>query len=135
MSKKSQNIKQFNKSRLLDLADRAQADILDSKLSAIGESRQDIAPASGERSKAVVQRDIMQELRKCRAEHEKLRKNLEESLKIIESRNKMLSKALDTIQQNGLTIPSGAKKFKRSLKRKSMNNKRRKNMTKRRRRR
>tara|TARA_B100000902_G_scaffold389591_1_gene436997 strand:- start:21 stop:467 length:447 start_codon:yes stop_codon:yes gene_type:complete len=107
------NTKAVLNQHLLQMADDTEAAILSSRLDAISESRQDIAPAAGERSTAVVQRDVMQELRRCRAEHEKLRRDLATSLDVIDKRNGMLSAALDTIQQNGLTIPTGAKKFKK----------------------
>ena len=108
-----QNTKNFKKAHLLQMADDTESAYLLAKLDEKTRIREDIAPAAGERTSAAVQRDVMQELRKCRAEHEKLRRDLATSLDVIEKRNGMLSAALDTIQQNGLTIPTGAKKFKK----------------------
>jgi len=116
VERKKKNTKAVLNQHLIGMADNAAADILSSKLSAISESRQDLAPAMGERSKAVLKRDVMQELRKCRAEHENLRRDLASSLDVIEKRNHMLTRALDTIQQNGLTIPKGSKKLQKSMK-------------------
>ena len=134
---KMENIRKVKKELLLQKADRAAADILDSKLTAIQEgSRRDIAPAAGEMTSVMRQRDALQELSKCREEFAKLRE-------LVESRSSMLSTALDVIEQNGLTIPTGAKKFKKTKKKKSMKKpmkkpkskgKTRRNMSKRRRR-
>jgi len=111
---KMENIRKVKKELLLQKADRAAADILDSKLTAIQEgSRRDIAPAAGEMTSVMRQRDALQELSKCREEFAKLRE-------LVESRSSMLSTALDVIEQNGLTIPTGAKKFKKTKKKKSM---------------
>ena len=114
--RKKKNTKAVLNQHLIGMADNAAADILSSRLSAISESRQDVAPAAGEKSIAVVQRDVMQELRKCRAEHVQLTKDLTASTEKAHSHHRMLTAALDTIQQNGLTISRGSKKLQKSMK-------------------
>ena len=133
---KMKNIKKVRKQLLDEQADSILPDVLDSRLSAIQEgSRRDIAPAAGEMTSVMRQRDAIQELSKCREEFAKLRE-------LVESRSSMLSSALDVIEQNGLTIPTGAKKFKKtkkkkpkkSMRRPKSRGKTRRNMSKRRRR-
>ena len=107
------NTKKVRKQLLDEQADSILPAVLDSRLSAIEQgSRRDIAPAAGERTSAMRQRDALEELSRCRAEFAQLRE-------LVESRSSMLSSALDVIEQNGLTIPTGAKKFKKSIKKKS----------------
>lgn len=131
---KMRNIRKVKKELLLQKADRAAEDILDSKLSGLEQSRRrDIASAAGEMTSVMKQRGALQELSKCRAENAQL-KNL------LESRSRMLSTALDVIEQNGIRIPAGAKKFKKTMKKKKSmirpksRGKTRRNMSKRRRR-
>jgi len=113
-AQKMKNIKKVRKQLLDQRDDSIMPDVLDSRLSSIGEGRRrDIAPAAGEMTSTMRQRDALHELSRCRAEFTQLRK-------LIESRSNMLSSALDVIEQNGLTIPTGAKKFKKSIKNKSM---------------
>ena len=107
------NTKKVKQQLLNEQADSILPDVLDTRLSAIGEGRRrDIVPAAGEKTSSMRQRDVLQELSRCRAEFAQLRE-------LIEKRSNMLSSALDVIEQNGLTIPTGAKKFKKSIKKKS----------------
>ena len=131
---KMRNMRKVKKELLLQKADRAAADILDSKLTAIQEgSRRDIAPAAGEMTSVMRQRDALQELSKCRAENAQL-KNL------LEKRSRMLSTSITVMEQNGIRIPAGAKKFKKTMKKKKSmkkpksRGKTRRNMSRRRRR-
>ena len=59
------------------------------------------------------QRDLLKELSKCRAEFAQLKSQFD-------SRSKMLSTAISVMEQNGIRIPAGAKKFKKTKKKKSM---------------
>ena len=135
-AQKMKNIKKVKQQLLNEQADSILPDVLNDRLHAIQEgSRRDIAPAAGEMTSVMRQRDALQELSKCREEFAKLRE-------LVESRSSMLSSALDVIEQNGLTIPTGAKKFnktkkkkpKKSMKRSKSRGKTRRNMSKRRRR-
>ena len=104
------NTKKVKQQLLNEQADSILPAVLDTRLSAIGEGRRrDIVPAAGEMTSVMRQRDAVQELSKCRAEFAQLRE-------LIEKRSNMLSSALNVIEQNGLTIPTGAKKFKRTMK-------------------
>ena len=136
-AQKMKNIKKVKQQLLNEQADSILPDVLNDRLHAIQEgSRRDIAPAAGEMTSVMRQRDALQELSKCREEFAKLRE-------LVERRNSMLSTALNVIEQNGLTIPTGAKKLKKTKKKKSMKKpmrkpkskgKTRRNMSKRRRR-
>ena len=130
---KMRNTRNVKKELLLQRADRAAADILDSKLSGLEQSRRrDIIPAAGEMTSVMRQRNLLKEISVCRAENTQLRN-------LLEKRSRMLSTAISAMEQNGIRIPAGAKKFNKTKKKKSMKKpksrgKTRRNMSKRRRR-
>jgi len=66
--------------------------------------------------KSPPQRDILKELSKCREEYRELKK-------LLDRRSSMLSTALTIIEKNGLRIPKGTKKFKKTMINKSKNKK------------
>ena len=55
-------------------------------------------------------RDLLKEISVCRAENTQLRN-------LLEKRTRMLSTSISVMEQNGIRIPVGAKKFKRTMKR------------------